>query len=84
VAGDTVEGYFGRDSKLSRAVSHDSFDKLVSTKDGAFVVATRLGTVATTHNLNAAFNALLDELELKTGADWARFTVWGTTTRHVT
>ena len=46
--------------------------------------ASRLGTVATTHNLNAAFNALLDELGLKIGAARVRFTVRGTTTRHVT
>jgi len=33
------------------------------------VFTTRLGAVASIHNLNSAFNALLDELGLKTGAD---------------
>ena len=33
------------------------------------VFTTRLGAVATVPNLNRAFNSLLDELDLKTGAD---------------
>ena len=69
VARDTVEGYLDRQSKLNPALSYDSFDKLISAKNDAFVFTTRLGTVATVHNLNAAFNALLDELGLKIGAD---------------
>jgi integrase len=33
------------------------------------VFTTRLSATVTVHNLNRAFNALLDELDLKTGAD---------------
>ena len=69
VARDTVEDYLLRQSKLNPALNYDSFDALVSAKNDAFVFTTRLGTIANIHNLNAAFNALLDELGLKIGAD---------------
>ena len=69
VARDTVKDYLDRQSKLNPALSYDSFDKLIAAKNDAFVFTTRLGTVATVHNLNAAPNALLDELGLKIGAD---------------
>jgi integrase len=69
VARDTVEDYLLRQSKLNPELSYDSFDELVSAKNDAFVFTTRLGTVANIHSLNAAFNALLDQLGLKIGAD---------------
>ncbi len=69
VARDTVEGYLDRQSKLNPALSYDSFDELVAARSDEHVFTTRLGVVASIHNLNAAFNALLDELGLKTGAD---------------
>lgn len=69
VARDTVETYMHRQSKLNPKLSYDSFDELVAAKSDEFVFTTRLGELATIHNLNAHFNALLDELDLKTGAD---------------
>ena len=45
------------------------FDALISAKLDEPVFTTRLSATVTVHNLNRAFNALLDELELKTGAD---------------
>ena len=69
VARDTVRDYLLRQSKLNPALNYDSFDALVSARNDAFVFTTRLETIANIHNLNAAFNALLDELGLKTGAD---------------
>ena len=69
VARDTVETYMDRQSKLNPKLSYDSFDELVAAKSDEFVFTTRFGEVATIHNLNAHFNALLDELGLKTGAD---------------
>jgi hypothetical protein len=69
VARDTVEDYLHRQSKLNPELSYDSFDELVSAKNDAFVFTTRLRTVANIHSLNAAFNALLDQLGLKIGAD---------------
>ena len=38
-------------------------------KSNELVFTTRLGAVANVPNLNRAFNALLDELDLKAGAD---------------
>ena len=69
VARDRVEDYLSRQSKLNGKLSYDSFDELVDAKSDEFVFTTRLGTIANIHNLNAAFNALLDELGLKIGAD---------------
>jgi integrase len=69
VARDTVEGYLNRQSKLNPTISYDSFDELISAKSNEFVFTTRLGEVANIFSLNRAFNALLDTLELKTGAD---------------
>lgn len=69
VARDTVEGYLNRQSKLNPALTHQSFDELVAARSNEHVFTTRLGAVASIHNLNSAFNALLDELGLKTGAD---------------
>jgi len=69
VARDTVEGYLDRQSKLNPAISYDSFDELVSAKSDEFVFTTRFGEVANIFSLNRAFNALLDMLDLKTGAD---------------
>jgi len=69
VARDTVEGYLDRQSKLNPALSYDSFAQLVSAKNNELVFTTRLGTVANIASLNRAFNALLDNLGLKFGAD---------------
>jgi len=69
VARDTVEGYLDRQSKLNPSIAYDSFSDLVSAKSDEYVFTTRLGEVANIASLNRAFNALLDTLSLKTGAD---------------
>ena len=47
----------------------DDFDALIAAKSDEAVFTTRLSATVTAHNLNRAFNALLGELDLKTGAD---------------
>ena len=69
VARDTVEIYLDRQSKLNPSLNYDSFDALISAKSDAFVFVTRLGDLATIFSLNRAFNALLADLDLKTGSD---------------
>jgi integrase len=69
VARDTVEGYLHRQSQLNPAVQTLTFDVLLSQRSAEHVFVTRLGPVASIFNLNRSFNALLDALDLKTGAD---------------
>lgn len=68
VARDRVESYLDRQSKLNPALSYDSFSDLLSAKSEEHVFTTRLGQVANIASLNRAFNALLDELDMKTDA----------------
>lgn len=69
VARDRVEKYLDRQRKLNKAISADSFDELLTQRSDEFVFATRLGEVATLHNLAEHFKALLNELDLRVGAD---------------
>ena len=69
VARDTVEIYLDRQRKLNPSLNYDSFDALILAKSDAFVFVTRLGDLATIFSLNRAFNALLADLDLKTGSD---------------
>ncbi|WP_299146552.1 site-specific integrase [uncultured Tateyamaria sp.] len=69
VARDTVADYLQRQQKLNPALDYDTLDDLIAAKSDEFVFTTRLGEVAKTPNLIRAFNALLGELGLKTGAD---------------
>src|SRR6056297_188500 len=69
VARDRVESYLDRQRKLNPAIRADSFDELLEGRSDEHVFTTRLGEVATIFNLNRSFNALLDELGLKLGAD---------------
>ena len=69
IARDRVMLYLFRQSKLNPRLQFDSLDELIDAKSDEFVFTTRLGKPAAVHNLNRAFNALLDELNLKTGAD---------------
>lgn len=69
VARDTVEVYLNRQRLLNPALQKGSFDDLIASKNDEFVFTTRLQVVANIHGLNRAFNALLDKLGLKTGAD---------------
>jgi len=69
VARDRVEKYLDRQRKLNKAISADSFDELLTQRSDEFVFTTRLGEVATLHNLAEHFKALLNELDLRVGAD---------------
>ncbi|MEM6371901.1 MAG: hypothetical protein AAF727_03855 [Pseudomonadota bacterium] len=66
---DPVEKYLLRQSQLNPNLAYRSLDDLIAAKSDEFVFTTRLGDVATIHNLNRAFNALLDDLGLKIGTD---------------
>ena len=61
--------FLWRQAQLNSRISVVDFDELVAAKVDEPVFTTRLGAIATVPNLNRAFNALLDELGLKTGAD---------------
>ena len=76
VARDRVESYLDRQRKLNPAIRADSFDELLAGRSDEHVFTTRLGKVATIYNLNRAFNALLDELGLKVGADGKERTLY--------
>ncbi|MCA0045115.1 tyrosine-type recombinase/integrase [Celeribacter litoreus] len=76
VARDRVESYLDRQSKLNPALSHDTFSDLLAAKSDEYVFTTRLGQVANIASLNRAFNALLDDLNLKVGADGKERTLY--------
>ena len=69
IARDRVVDFLWRQAQLNSRISVEDFDALIAAKVNEPVFTTRLGMVATVPNLNRAFNALLDELDLKTGAD---------------
>ena len=69
IARDSVENSLWRQAQLNPRIEAADFDGLISAKLDEPVFTTRLGETVTEHNLNRAFNALLDELDLKTGAD---------------
>ena len=69
IARDSVENTLWRQAQLNSRISTADFDELITAKLDEPVFTTRLGAVATVPNLNRAFNALLDELDLKAGAD---------------
>jgi integrase len=69
IARDSVVGFLWRQAQLNSRITAGDFDALLAQKLDEPVFVTRLGSVVTVHNLNRAFNALLDELDLKTGAD---------------
>ncbi len=69
VARDKVEDYLDRQRQQNPRLDHDTFEELIAAKSNEFVFTTRLGQVASIHNLNYAFNQLLDQLGLKFGAD---------------
>ena len=61
--------FLWRQAQLNSRISVADFDALIGAKLDEPVFTTRLGAVATVPNLNRAFNAMLDDLDLKTGAD---------------
>ena len=69
IARDRVVDFLWRQAQLNNRISVADFDALIAAKLDEPVFTTWLGAVATVPNLNRAFNALLDELDLKTGAD---------------
>ena len=69
IARDRVVDFLWRQAQLNSRISVVDFDALIAAKLDEPVFTTRLGAVVTVPNLNRAFNALLDELDLKTGAD---------------
>jgi integrase len=69
IARDSVENSLWRQAKLNPRIRAANFDALIAAKLDEPVFTTRLSATVTVHNLNRAFNALLDELNLKTGAD---------------
>jgi len=69
IARDRVVDFLWRQAQLNSRISVEDFDVLIAAKLDEPVFTTRLGAVATVPNLNRAFNALLDELDFKTGAD---------------
>jgi len=69
IARDRVVDFLWRQAQLNSRISVEDFDALIAAKLDESVFTTRLGAVATVPNLNRAFNSLLDQLNLKTGAD---------------
>jgi integrase len=69
IARDSVENSLWRQAKLNPCIRVEDFDTLIAAKFDEPVFTTRLSETVTVHNLNRAFNALLAELNLKTGAD---------------
>jgi integrase len=69
IARDRVVNFLWRQAQLNPRITAGDFDALILSKLDAPVFTTRLSATVTVHNLNRAFNALLDELDLKTGAD---------------
>ena len=69
IARDRVVDFLWRQAQLNSRISVEDFDALIAAKLDEPVFTTRFGVVATVPNLNRAFNALLDGLDLKTGAD---------------
>ena len=58
-----------RQAQLNPRITAGDFDVLISAKLDEPVFTTWLSVTVTVHNLNRAFNALLDELDLNAGAD---------------
>ena len=69
IARDRVVDFLWRQALLNSRISVVDFDALIAANLDEPVFTTRLGAVVTVPNLNRAFNSLLDELNLKTGAD---------------
>ena len=69
IARDRVVDFLWRQAQHNGKIELADFDALIALKSNELVFTTRLGAMVTVHNLNAAFNKLLDDLNLKTGAD---------------
>lgn len=69
IARDRVADFLFRQSQLNPRLNYKTLDDLIAAKSAEKVWTTRQGETATVANLNRAYNALLEELVLKTGAD---------------
>jgi integrase len=69
IALDRVVNLLWRQAQLNSRIRVDDFDGLITSKSAESVFTTWLSATVTVQNINCAFNALLDELDLKTGAD---------------
>jgi site-specific recombinase XerD len=69
IARDRVVDFLWRQAQLNPRIRAADFDVLIAAKSDEPVFTTKLSATVTVHNLNRAFNALLAELDLKTGAD---------------
>jgi site-specific recombinase XerD len=76
IARDRVTDFLFRQSKLNPRLNYRTLDDLIAAKSAEKVWTTRLGETATVANLNRAYNALLEELALKTGADGLERTLY--------
>ena len=65
IARDRVVDFLWRQAQLNPCVEAVDFDELIAARLNEPVFVTRLSATVTVHNLNRAFNALLDELDLK-------------------
>ena len=68
--------FLWRQAQLNPRIDAVDFDGLIAAKLDEPVFTTRLSATVTVHNLNRAFDALLDELDLKTGADGRQRTLY--------
>lgn len=70
IARDRVVDFPRQQAQLNPCIEAvDDFEALIAAKSAEPVFVIRLSATVTVHNLNRAFNALLDELDLKMGAD---------------
>lgn len=76
IARDRVREFLLRQSQINPRLNYNDLDTLISSKSDELVFTTRLGECVTIHNLNAHFNALLNQLKLKTGADGLERTLY--------
>lgn len=76
IARDRVTKYLWRQAGLNPRIEAKDFDELIAARSDDFVFVTRLSSTATLFNLNRAFNALMEELNLKTGADGRERTLY--------
>ena len=69
IARDSVVNSLWRQAQLNLRIDAVDSGPLIASKSDEPVFTTRLSETVTVHNLNRAFNALLKELDLKTGTD---------------
>ncbi len=76
IARDRVVEFLWRQAQFNSQILAKDFDALILAKLDEPVFTTVLGTVATVPHLNRAFYTLLDELDLKNGADGRTLTLY--------